>query len=78
MGVAANPVANWHTTLDVFYLHLKSELVFSGDAGDTEPSGATTREGVEWGNTWHINRLVACRLQRGLLPSAVRQERGPG
>jgi hypothetical protein len=33
--------------LDSYMLHLDSELVFNGDAGDTSPSGATTRRGVE-------------------------------
>jgi outer membrane receptor protein involved in Fe transport len=39
----------------VFQLKLKSELVFDGDAGVTEASGATTRTGVEWGNTLELN-----------------------
>lgn len=51
LGVATSPVGGWDTRLDVFALKLRSELVFSGDAGVTEPSGATTRTGVEWGNT---------------------------
>jgi len=37
-GAATSPVSNWHTTLDLFLLKLKSELVFDGDAGATEPS----------------------------------------
>jgi outer membrane receptor protein involved in Fe transport len=53
--VASDAVPRWHTTLDVFLLKLASELVFSGDAGTTEPSGATTRTGIEWGNTYQIN-----------------------
>jgi outer membrane receptor protein involved in Fe transport len=47
--------AAWHTTLDVFRLKIKSELVFDGDAGVTMPSGSTTRTGIEWGNTFRIN-----------------------
>jgi outer membrane receptor protein involved in Fe transport len=39
----------------VFLLKLKSELVFDGDAGVTQPSGSTTRTGIEWGNTYHFN-----------------------
>jgi outer membrane receptor protein involved in Fe transport len=46
-------------SLDIFKLKLKSELVFSGDAGVTVPSGSTTRTGVEWGNTYRINSWLA-------------------
>jgi len=55
LGIATNPLPPWHTTLDVFLLKLQSELVFDGDAGVTAPSGATTRTGVEWGNTLRFN-----------------------
>jgi TonB dependent receptor/TonB-dependent Receptor Plug Domain len=55
VGLASQPLPRWETTLDVFKLKLKSELVFSGDAGVTSPNGSTTRTGIEWGNTVHIN-----------------------
>jgi outer membrane receptor protein involved in Fe transport len=62
IGVATDPVPLWHTTVDVFLLELASELVFSGDAGTTGPSGATTRTGVEWGNTFRINSWLHADL----------------
>jgi len=62
LGLASTPVPDWQTSLDVFELKLKSELVFDGDAGVTAPSGATTRVGVEWGNTYHINRWLSADL----------------
>ena len=55
VGVSSTPLPRWRTTLDVFLLKLRSELVFDGDAGVTSPSGATTRTGIEWGNTVGIN-----------------------
>jgi TonB dependent receptor/TonB-dependent Receptor Plug Domain len=55
IGLSSEPLARWQTTLDVFLLKLKSELVFDGDAGVTEPSGASTRTGLEWGNTYRFN-----------------------
>lgn len=58
LGLATEPLPRWQTTLDVFLLKLKSELTFSGDAGVTSPSGSTTRTGVEWGNTFRINRWL--------------------
>ena len=62
LGLATNPTSNWHTTFDLFLLKLKSELVFDGDAGATEPSGPTTRTGVEWGNTLQISSWLRAAL----------------
>jgi len=62
VGVATKIIPNLDTRLDVFELKLKSELVFDGDAGVTSPSGATTRTGIEWGNTYHINDWLSAEL----------------
>jgi hypothetical protein len=62
LGVATQPFSAWETTLDVFLLKLKSELVFDGDAGATSPSGSTTRTGIEWGNIYHINSWLYADL----------------
>jgi hypothetical protein len=59
VGLASNLVPNWQTSLDVFLLKLQSELVFDGDAGVTSPSGATTRTGVEWSNSYRFSRWIA-------------------
>lgn len=58
LGLASNVWPAWHTSLDVFLLKLKSELVFAGEAGVTSPSGSTTRTGVEWGNTFQLNEWL--------------------
>lgn len=62
IGVATEPLPRWQTTLDIFLLKLKSELTFDGDAGVTSPGGATTRSGVEWGNTVRINSWLHADL----------------
>ncbi len=62
IGAATHIIPAWDTTLDIFKLKLKSELVFDGDAGVTEPSGATTRTGIEWGNVYHLNSWLAAEL----------------
>jgi outer membrane receptor protein involved in Fe transport len=59
IGVSSQLIADWKTSLDVFELKLKSELVFDGDAGATTPSGATTRSGVEWSNRYRINHWLS-------------------
>jgi hypothetical protein len=38
------------STLSLWYLRSNSELTFAGDAGDTEPTAASRRYGVEWAN----------------------------
>jgi hypothetical protein len=62
IGVATHVIPDWDLTLDIFRLKLKSELVFDGDAGVTEPSGATTRTGIEWGNAYHLNSWLVAEL----------------
>lgn len=41
---------------------MKSELVFSGDAGVTAPNGATTRAGIQWRNIYPVNSWLAADL----------------
>ena len=61
-GVATNIIPDLDTRVDIFELKLKSELVFDGDAGVTSPSGATTRTGIEWANTYHINQWLSAEF----------------
>jgi outer membrane receptor protein involved in Fe transport len=67
VGLTSTIIPNWQTSLDVFLLKLQSELVFSGDAGVTSPSGATTRTGVEWSNTFHLNRWISAELNAAFI-----------
>jgi hypothetical protein len=62
VGLTTEPLSPWHTSLDLFLLKLNSELVFDGDAGVTSPSGATTRTGVEWGNTFRMSSWLEADL----------------
>jgi outer membrane receptor protein involved in Fe transport len=52
IGVRSTAIKGVQSTLALWILDLDSELVFSGDAGITEPSRASRRVGVEWTNTW--------------------------
>ena len=49
-GVRTSAVPGLVSTVSVWFLDLDSELVFVGDAGGTEPSGASRRYGVEFAN----------------------------
>jgi hypothetical protein len=62
IGLVSELLPSWETHLDAFRLKLRSELVFSGDAGVTSPSGSTTRTGIEWGNIYRINEWLSADL----------------
>ena len=56
VGARTEVVPGLQSSLAIWELRLGSELVFSGDAGDTEPSRASRRSGVEWNNHWIVHR----------------------
>jgi hypothetical protein len=55
LGLRTEIVPGLQSSLALWRLDLDSELVFSGDAGDTEPSRASRRYGVEWNNHYAAN-----------------------
>jgi len=58
VGLRALPLPGWNTSLTLWQMNLGSELVFIGDAGVTEPKGASRRVGLEWSNDWQVNRWL--------------------
>ncbi len=50
LGLRTEVVPGLQSSLALWQLTLGSELVFSGDAGDTQPSRASRRRGIEWNN----------------------------
>ena len=50
IGVRTTVLDTWRITVTGWGLHLDSELLFIGDAGTTEPMGASQRYGIEWSN----------------------------
>jgi outer membrane receptor protein involved in Fe transport len=50
------------SSLALWRLRLASELLFIGDAGDTEASRASKRSGVEWTNYWKLQRWLLLDL----------------
>lgn len=51
-GLRSEPLAGWQTTVALWHLDVASELLFVGDAGTTEPSRPSRRQGVEWTNLY--------------------------
>jgi len=58
------------SSLALWRLDLDSELVFVGDAGDTEAQRASRRQGIEWNNHWQFSR--AWQLDLDLAASKAR------
>jgi outer membrane receptor protein involved in Fe transport len=50
LGLRTEFVPGLQSSLSLWALKLDSELLFVGDAGETEPSRASRRYGVEWSN----------------------------
>jgi len=53
VGVRTVLLPGLQSALSLWRLEVASELLFVGDAGTTEPSRPTRREGIEWANHWH-------------------------
>ncbi|MDE2585085.1 MAG: TonB-dependent receptor, partial [Betaproteobacteria bacterium] len=50
LGLRTTILPGWQSSLTLWRMALDSELVFIGDAGVTEPLGASRRHGLEWSN----------------------------
>lgn len=51
-GLRTEPVKGLQSSVALWQLRLGSELVFIGDAGETEASRPSRRHGVEWNTHW--------------------------
>ena len=56
IGARSEIVPGLQSSMALWGLRSGSELVFAGDAGDTEPSRASTRYGVEWNDHYIAGR----------------------
>jgi hypothetical protein len=52
VGARTEAVRGLQSSIALWTLKSDSELVYVGDAGNTEASGASKRRGVEWNNRW--------------------------
>jgi len=59
LGLRATPRPGWRTTLAAWTVSMDSELLFVGDAGTTEASGASRRYGLTWTNFYRIDARLA-------------------
>jgi outer membrane receptor protein involved in Fe transport len=54
LGARTEIIPGLQSSLALWRLKLGSELIFTGDAGDTVASRASRRSGVEWTNYWRL------------------------
>jgi outer membrane cobalamin receptor len=83
IGVRATPASGLRTTASLWTLDLDSELLFVGDAGTTEASGASRRVGVSVANFWRLGETWTADLDVSLTRArfqdeAEGQDRVPG
>ena len=50
LGLRSEIVPGLQSSLALWQLEIGSELIFAGDAGETQPSRASRRRGIEWNN----------------------------
>lgn len=76
VGLRSFVIPDLETQMSVFMLDLASELVFVGDAGNTEASGATRRVGIEWVNLYHINAWLTADANLALSRGRFKDDTG--
>jgi len=59
LGLRGKLASGWQSTVALWRLDLDSELLFVGDAGITEASRPSRRQGIEWNNLWTANRWLS-------------------
>jgi hypothetical protein len=57
VGMKTVWLSSWNASLALWYLELDSELLFVGDAGNTEASRPSERWGIEFNNFWAVNDI---------------------
>lgn len=77
-GARARPIKDLEIGATAFLLDLDSELVWSGDAGNTEPSGQTRRYGVELTARYRIGSWLFADAAGTLTHAAYRGDAGNG
>lgn len=66
LGMRGEWLPGLATTFSLFYLELDSELLFVGDAGTTEASRPSRRQGLEFANFWRVSPRVSIELDASL------------
>jgi hypothetical protein len=74
IGVRSEIIPGLQSSLALWRLDINSELVFSGDAGDTSPSRPSTRHGIEWNNHYIANSWLNVDLDLAMSHARYTQD----
>ena len=74
LGLRAAPFRGVQTSVALWRLDIDSELLFVGDAGTTEPSRPSRREGIEWASYVKPSRSVTVDFDVTLSRSRFKDE----
>jgi len=74
VGFRAAPFNGVHTSVALWRLDIDSELVFTGDAGTTEPSRPSHREGIEWASYIKTRRNITADFDLTLSKARFKDE----
>lgn len=78
VGVRTSFLPGLVSTVSAWGLDLGSELTFDGDTGETDPSGATRRYGIEIANFYHLSRAIALDADVSFTHARYRQDTNGG
>ena len=78
VGSRAHPTPALQASFAVWYLHLSSEQVWSGDYGTTEPSDATRRQGIDADLRWDATPWLTLDGNVSIARSSFVANRGNG
>lgn len=76
IGFRTEWIPGLQSSVAVWQLEMASELVFVGDAGETEASGASRRHGVEFNNHYRATPWLMLDADLALSQARFRQEQG--
>ena len=77
-GVRVTPIPNLTVSASGFLIDLESELVWVGDAGNTEPSGQTRRFGAELDARFRVSNWLFADVDATFTRARYRENAGNG
>lgn len=78
IGIRTEIIPYLQSSLAFWQLHLDSELLYIGDAGETEPTRASKRKGIEWSNHYIANDWLLFDFNLALSQARYRSNDGSG
>jgi outer membrane receptor protein involved in Fe transport len=78
IGLRSEIIPGLQSSLALWRLKIASELVFSGDAGDTEASSPSKRSGIEWNNHYIARPWLLFDLDLAVSKARFTEQSGDG